>query len=119
VTDAIEQRVVLVMLILADALLKFVWAHRLFGYCAVLMASVPNDPADPQAFPRAAQAAEVNITAARNFNRGLRAIYFALAAMAWLLGPLPMAAATALCAGVLLRREFASISREAMIEGSE
>jgi uncharacterized membrane protein len=110
-------RLILVMLFVADALLKFVWAHRLFGYCAVLMASVPNDPADPQAYPRAAQAAEVNITAARNFNRGLRAIYFALAALAWLLGPVPMAAATAICAGVILRREFASLSREVMVEG--
>jgi uncharacterized membrane protein len=67
---------------LANALLKFVWAHRLFGYCSILMAAVPNDPADDIAFHRAAQAAEINITAAKSFNRGLRSIYFALAALA-------------------------------------
>jgi uncharacterized membrane protein len=117
VSEGIELRLIVVVLIVADALLKFVWAHRLFGYCSVMMASVPNDPADPQAFPRALQAAEVNIAAARNFNRGLRAIYFALATLAWLLGPLPMAIATVVCAGVLLRREFASESRKAMIDG--
>ena len=49
---------------LANALLKFVWAHRLFGYCSILMAAVPNDPEDPLAFHRAGQAAEINITAA-------------------------------------------------------
>ncbi len=37
----------------------------------------------------------MNITAARSFNRGLRSIYFALAALAWLLGPVPLLAVTA------------------------
>ncbi len=70
-----------VIVFLANALLKFVWAHRLFGYCSILMAAVPNDPADPQAFHRADQAAEINISAAKSFNRGLRSIYYALAAL--------------------------------------
>jgi uncharacterized membrane protein len=96
---------------LANALLKFVWAHRLFGYCSILMAAVPNDPADPVAFHRAGQAAEINITAAKSFNRGLRSIYFALASLGWLLGPWGLALGTTLAAGVLLRREFASVSR--------
>ena len=101
---------------LANALLKFVWAHRLFGYCSILMAAVPNDPAEPQAFPRAAQAAEINITAAKSFNRGLRSIYFALAALGWILGPWALMAATVLALGVLLRREFASHSRAVMLQ---
>lgn len=78
----VEMKIILVLAFLANALLKFVWAHRLFGYCAILMAAVPNDPADPLAFHRAGQAAEVNITAAKSFNRGLRSIHFALAALA-------------------------------------
>ena len=101
---------------LANALLKFVWAHRLFGYCSILMAAVPNDPADPLAFHRAGQAAEVNITAARNFNRGLRAIYFALAALGWLLGPWGLIAGSLVSAGILLRREFASTSRRIILQ---
>jgi uncharacterized membrane protein len=100
---------------LANALLKFVWAHRLFGYCSILMAAVPNDPQDPLAFHRASQAAEINITAARSFNRGLRAIYFALAALGWLLGPWGLLAGTVLATGVLLRREFASHSRKVIL----
>lgn len=101
---------------LANALLKFVWAHRLFGYCSILMAAVPNDPADPIAFHRAGQAAEINITAAKGFNRGLRSIYFALAALAWLLGPWGLIAGTTLATGVLLRREFASLSRRVILK---
>jgi uncharacterized membrane protein len=83
----IALRLLPTIVLLANALLKFVWANRLFGYCSVLMGAVPNDPADPLAFHRAAQAAEINITAAKSFNRGLQSIYFALAALGWLLGP--------------------------------
>ena len=63
-------------LFLVYAFLKFVWSSRLFGYCAVLMAAVPNDPNHPQAIPRAIMAGEINIRAALSFNRGLRAMYF-------------------------------------------
>jgi uncharacterized membrane protein len=112
---ALEVKLILVVAFLANALLKFIWAHRLFGYCAILMAAVPNDPADPLAQPRARQAAEVNITAAKSFNRGLRSIYFALGALGWLLGPVALAVTACLSAGVLVRREFASHSRQVML----
>jgi uncharacterized membrane protein len=100
---------------LANALLKFVWAHRLFGYCSILMAAVPNDPDHPLAFHRAGQAAEINITAAKSFNRGLRSIYYALAALGWLIGPWGLMVGTALATGILLRREFASVSRKVIL----
>lgn len=112
-----EIKLLLAVFFLANAFLKFVWSHRLFGYCLVLMASVPNDASDPRALPRAAQAAEVNITATRAYNRGLRAIYFAMAALAWMLGPLALMAATALTLGMLWRREFASQSRAVLLRG--
>ncbi len=100
---------------LANALLKFIWAHRLFGYCSILMAAVPNEATDPLAFHRAGQAAEINITAAKSFNRGLRSIYFALASLVWLLGPWGLAAGVTLATAVLLRREFASHSRRVIL----
>lgn len=112
----LEWKAILVTFFLANALLKFVWAHRLFGYCSILMAAVPNDPHHPFALHRAMQAAEVNITAAKGFNRGLRSIYFALAALGWLLGPWALIVATFAAATVLLRREFISESRRVMLE---
>ncbi len=111
-----EVKLLVLLLILSNAFLKFVWAHRLFGYCATVMAATPNDPDDPLAYPRAAQAAEICNTAARSFNRGMRATYFALAAAAWLLGPIPLALATAITTGVLYRREFVSQSRRILLE---
>ncbi|NVK14822.1 MAG: DUF599 domain-containing protein [Rhodobacteraceae bacterium] len=106
-----EVKILVVLLLLSNAFLKFVWSHRLFGYCAVLMAAVPNDPTHDLAYPRAAQAAEISITAARSFNRGMRSTYFALAAVAWLAGALPLGAAALITIAVLYRREFASNSR--------
>lgn len=111
-----EVRIILVLLFLTNAFLKFVWANRLFGYCAIVMAAVPNRPEDPMALPRAAQAAEINISAARSFNRGLRSVYFALAALAWLLGAPALALAALITIAVLLRREFTSRSRRTLIE---
>ena len=65
-----EVKILVIVGFLANAFLKFVWANRLFGYCAVVMAAVPVDTADPAAIPRAQKAGEINITAARGFNRG-------------------------------------------------
>lgn len=113
----IRLRGLLVVAFLVNALLKFVWASRLFGYCAVMMAAVPNDAAHPNAALRAGQAADLNITAAKSFNRGLRSIYFALGALAWILGPYALMVAAAVVTGVLLRRDFASVSRQVMLRG--
>lgn len=107
----------LVALFLTNAFLKFVWSHRVFGYCSVMMAVVPHDPNDPRGLPRAAQAAELNIRAAMNFNRGLRSMYFALAALAWLLGSIALIAATAVVVWVVWSREFASKPRDILLQG--
>ncbi|UWQ50161.1 DUF599 domain-containing protein [Leisingera caerulea] len=110
-----EVKILVVLLFLSNAFLKFVWSHRLFGYCAVVMAAVPNDSGDALAYPRAAQAAEISISAARSFNRGMRATYFALAAVAWLAGALALAGAAVITFAVLYRREFASHSRAVLM----
>lgn len=114
-----EVKLLVVMFFLTNAFLKFVWSHRLFGYCAVLMGAVPNDPADPVAIPRAAKAGEINITGARSYNQGLRSVYFALGSTAWLLGPWLLIGAVAVTCWVLWRREFASRSRSFLIENAD
>lgn len=108
-------KILLIMLFVANAFMKFVWAHRLFGYCAVMMAAVPNDADDPRAMARAMAAAEVNINAARNFNIGLRAVYFALGSAGWMAGPWGLMLGTAIVSAMTLRREFASGSRQAIL----
>jgi uncharacterized membrane protein len=61
------------------------------------------------------QAAEVNIRAAFNFNRGLRALYFSLGSLAWLLGPVALICGTAAVSYMIWSREFASHSRRILM----
>lgn len=104
----LKLRLILVLAFVANAFLQFVWSHRVFGYCTVLMGAIPNDTADPLANHRADQAADLQISAAWAFNRGLRSVYFALGTLAWLLGPVPLMVATLFTVAVLWRREFRS-----------
>lgn len=104
-----------VALLITNGFLKFVWSNRVFGYCMVMMSAVPNDPTDPDAPRLAAQAAELNIRAAINFNRGLRSLYFALGALAWLIGAVPLLVATGVVLWTVLSREFASLPRDILL----
>ncbi len=114
-----EMKLLPVVLLLANAFLKFVWSHRLFGYCSVMLASIPENPDDPRTSARAEKAAEINISAARSFNRGLRSLYFSLGAMAWLLGAWALIAATLITFLVLWRREYGSNSRRVLLRDDE
>lgn len=114
-TAGLQLRVALVVAFVANALLKFIWAHRLFGYCSILMAAVPNDPTHPEAQHRATQAADINITGAKSFNRGLRSIYFALGSLGWLMGPWGLVAGALVISAILIRRDFGSTSRQVML----
>lgn len=111
-----EIKMLLPLLFLTNGFLKFVWSNRLFGYCSVLMAAVPNDVDDPAAPKLALKAAEINITAARSFNRGLRSLYFALASLSWVIGPVPLACAAIVTVIIVWRREFTSQSRRILLE---
>ncbi len=108
-------KILVAVLFLTSAFLKFVWAHRLFGYCAVVMAAAPNDNGE-QALKRANQAASINITAARAFNRGLRTVYFTLAILTWFVGPVLLICATLVTVFIIWRREFASESRRVLLD---
>lgn len=111
-----QAKLAVVALLLAHAVFKFVWSNRLFGYCAVVMASAPNDAGAARAPVRARKAADLNVRAAMNFNRGLRSIYFAFAALAWLLGAWALLAATVATTWVVLGREFASTGRTILLD---
>ena len=101
--------------LLVHAFLKFVWAHRIFGYGSVLMAAVPLGMDDPRAPVRAAQAAEFNIRGMVNFNAGLRSMYFALGALGWLAGPVALIGGTLVVTWLLWAREFWSRPRDILL----
>lgn len=103
-----------VVAFLAQAFLKFVWSNRIFGYCSIMMAAIPQDATDPRGPGRATRAGELLVRAAINFNRGLRAVYFAIAALGWLLGPYGLILTTLAVSATLVSREFASVSRDTL-----
>ena len=112
-----QVKVLVVLVFVSNALLKFLWSVRVYGYQAVLMAAVPNDPDAPEAEDMANRAADLNIYASRSFNRGLRAVYFSLAALTWLVSPYAFMAATLVTGGIVIRREYFSASRDALVTG--
>jgi uncharacterized membrane protein len=59
-------------------------------------------------------AAAVANRAARHFNTGLRAYYFGLAALAWIIHPIALILASLLVLRELHRREFRSVVRDAL-----
>ena len=110
-----EIKLIVVALFLTNAFLKFAWSNRLFGYVSVIMGAVPNDVTDTSCRLRADQAAEINVLSAQSFNRGLRALYFALAACAWLAGGAALLIAAIVTLAIIWRREFASRSRKVLL----
>jgi len=107
-----EVKILLLMTIFVYAFFKFVWSYRLYGFCAILIGAVPSSTnlgADAEA--RAEQAAKIGDLAGRHQNRGLRAFYFALAALVWLMHPIAFMIATSWVITVLYRRDFRSRSQ--------
>jgi uncharacterized membrane protein len=112
---AFEIKVLGLATIFAYSFFKLVWSYRLFNYVAILMGSMP-----PVGHPDAAEveqsiqrSARMNISAARHFNRGLRAYFFAIAYLGWFAGPVTFMATTMVVALVLWRRQFMSDSVDA------
>ncbi len=103
-------------LVLAGGFFKFLWASRVFGYCAIVLAAIPEIE-NTEATREAQRATKLNVAASKSFNRGLRAIYYALASLCWLLGALPLIIATLIVTGIVWRREFRSQTRHALLEG--
>ena len=78
------------------------------------MGSAGALPKNPAGEAYATNAAEVLSSAMTSFNGGTRAFYFALAVLAWFLHPWAFIAAASVVIAVLLRRQFASRTFDAI-----
>ena len=115
-----ELKVLGLAVILSYSFFKFGWAYRLFNYCSILIGAVPvikDDSRDAHDTARAiARAARMNILAGGHFNAGLRGIFFSLGYLGWFIGPAIFAATTIFVFVVLLRRQFFSAARAAVVD---
>ena len=106
-----DMKVVLLTAVFVYAFFRFTWSLRQYTFGALIVASAPDHLAWPDEVQRghfASRAGRVMGMAAESFNDGLRAYYFAFAAVAWFLSPWAFMAGTAGVVWVLYRREFHS-----------
>ena len=111
-----ELKVVGLMIIFIYAFFKFAWSYRLYNYVAILIGAAPpaSERDEPEAKTYAQAAAMVITDAGRHFNRGQRAFFFALGYLGWFLGPVPFIVTTGAVLAVMWRRQFASVSHQAI-----
>ncbi len=117
--EAVEPRTLtaklaLILVCLARGLLDFIWSIRQLNYTIALIGAAPEvtEDIDRSAFGDAS--ASVLNPALAAFNRGVRGYYFALAAAAWLFGPVWLALGGAAAFLLLIWRQQASPAARAI-----
>ena len=107
-----DLKIVLMLVIFVYAFFRFTWSMRQYTFGALLIASAPEAREFiEQALSREAfadKAGRVVGLAAETFNDGLRAYYFAFAAIGWFISPLVFMLATVGVIYILYQREFQS-----------
>lgn len=104
-----ELKIVLLLLIFVYAFFKFSWSIRQFGFCSILVGATKKPTPHPEQYAVHIERTAVIVSFAnRNFNQGLRAYYFGIAALTWFLHPALMMAVTLGVLYVLHQREFRS-----------
>ncbi len=111
-----EVKVLLLMAIFIFAFFKFAWAFRLSHYTGIMIGATPIPSLENrvQCDLHAIRTATLIGIAAEHANSGLRAFYYAIAALAWFFHPLAFAAAMTYVLLILIRRDFFSRSRRIM-----
>jgi len=111
-----DLKVVFLLGIFVYAFFRFTWSLRQYTFGALLVGALPErddisamgDAGEAMRQSFAERAGRVVGMAAETFNDGLRAYYFAFAAIGWFFSPLVFALATAGVVYILYQREFRS-----------
>ena len=112
-----ELKILLLVLIFVYAFFKFSWSIRQFGLCSILIGATRKPPADAEEYAIHIDRITLVVNFANgNFNNGLRAYYFGLAALSWFVHPILMIAITTGVVYVLHQREYRSRTVQAMID---
>jgi len=104
-----ELKILLLVLIFVYAFFKFSWSIRQFGLCLILVGATNKPPPDAEQYATHIDRITTIVSFANgNFNNGLRAYYFGVAALSWFVHPVLMMAVTVGVLYVLHQREFRS-----------
>ncbi|MFP5515691.1 MAG: DUF599 domain-containing protein, partial [Alphaproteobacteria bacterium] len=108
-----EIKMLLMVVIFTFGFFKFTWALRQYNYCCALIGSAPMPPVRPEDRKAISETIGEALTLAITaLNGGMRAYYFALAALAWIIGPIPLIAASSGVILVLTRRQAFSATEK-------
>ena len=110
-TTQIQTKFILIAVLLIYAFFQITWSLRQYGFVAVLMGAAPmpedqTDEIEKQNYIR--EMARLMDMAGHDNNAGLRAYYFCLAMLFWMLNPFVYMGAATLIVVVLAQREFKS-----------
>lgn len=104
-----EYKLLVLVGIFTFGFFKFTWALRQYNYCCALIGSAPMAPLpDDVVREMAATLGDALTLAVTALNGGMRAYYFALAVLAWVVGPVSFMLATTGIIIVLARRQVFS-----------
>ena len=107
--ELLEIKLMLVLACFVFAYFKFTWSLRQFNLLSILIGAAPVGPAgSPEIDTYIRRIAGTNNLAGDDFNRGIRAYYFGLAAATWLLHPILLTLTTLGITIVLYRRDYRS-----------
>ncbi|NJO67542.1 MAG: DUF599 family protein [Rhodospirillales bacterium] len=111
-----ELKVFLLIAIYVYAFLKFTWAIRQLNYFCSIIGSAPETGGTP-ANPAMAKRMAILLTQGIwQFNSGIRAHYFALAALGWMVHPVLFLLLTLLMPALLVRRQLSSTTARLIVE---
>ncbi|MGE5470807.1 MAG: DUF599 domain-containing protein [Bacteroidota bacterium] len=115
--ELLELKLMLVLASFVFAYFKFTWSLRQFNLLCILVGAAPQcKPGDPGLDACARRLAGANSLAGDDFNRGIRAYYFGLAASGWLINPAVLGALAVCILIVLYRRDYASAALHVLRE---
>ena len=107
--DLTEAKILLLLFVFVFAYFKISWSLRQYNLLAIMIGAAPpsvSPEAEREKFAR--KIAAVNDSAGNEFNRGIRAYYFGVAALAWFIQPWLFVASTTLVVIVMYRRNSAA-----------
>jgi len=106
--EVTEIKLLILIGVFVVAYFKFTWSLRQFNLLSITLGSVPQEASDEEQEVYARKFAAVNSCAGNDFNRGLRAYYFGMAVMSWMVSPWLFICSTVIIVFVLARREYSS-----------
>jgi uncharacterized membrane protein len=116
--ELLEIKLMLLLASFVFAYFKFTWSLRQFNLLSILLGAAPmGRSGEPGIDSYAVRLAGANNLAGDDFNRGIRAYYFGLAASGWLLSPVALAALAVAVLVVLYRRDYRSPALHILRDG--